>query len=105
MQRVLKPGGTLALALGTPNIPNFTSRISYLINRLYNLYGPLHVGEGDLHNAGGHINPVSRLYLTHSSMDAGFKRIEVIVDKNRELHYLASLYEYFLSKYPQCFTC
>jgi hypothetical protein len=93
------------LTLSTPNITNFTSNISYLINGLYNFYGPLHVGESDLHNTGVHINPLSRLYLTHSSMDAGFKRIEVIVNKYRELHYIASRYEYFLSKYPQCFTC
>lgn len=81
MHRVLKPGGTLVLS--TPNILNLTSRIRFLIFGFYNLFGPLHVSESELHNTGGHINPVSYFYLTHSLLDAGFKDIELAIDKRQ----------------------
>ena len=77
--RVLKPGGTLVLS--TPNILNLKSRIRFLIFGFYNLFGPLHVSESQLHLTGGHINPVSYFYLAHSLSDAGFKNIEVTIDK------------------------
>ena len=79
--RVLKPGGTLVLS--TPNILNLKSRIRFLIFGFYNLFGPLHVRNSQLHSTGGHINPVSFFYLAHSLMDAGFQNIEVSIDKKQ----------------------
>lgn len=81
IHRVLKPGGTLVLT--TPNILNLKSRIRFLIFGFYNLFGPLHVSESALHSTGGHINPVSYFYLSHSLLDAGFKNIEVVTDKKQ----------------------
>jgi ubiquinone/menaquinone biosynthesis C-methylase UbiE len=79
--RVLKPGGTLVLT--TPNILNLKSRIRFLIFGFYNLFGPLHMSESQLHTTGGHINPISYFFLSHSLLDAGFKNIEVSVDKKQ----------------------
>ncbi|TNC99665.1 MAG: ubiquinone/menaquinone biosynthesis methylase-like protein [Gallionellaceae bacterium] len=81
IHRVLKPNGTLVLT--TPNILNLKSRIRFLIFGFYNLFGPLHVSESELHTTGGHINPVSYFFLSHSLLDAGFKNIEVSIDKKQ----------------------
>ncbi len=81
IHRVLKPGETLVLS--TPNILNLKSRIRFLIFGFYNLFGPLHVSESELHSTGGHINPVSYFYLSHSLLDAGFKDIAVSIDKKQ----------------------
>ncbi len=81
MYRVLKPGGTLVLS--TPNILNLKSRTRFLTFGFYNLFGPLHVRNSQLHSTGGHINPVSFFYLAHSLMDAGFEHIEVSIDKKQ----------------------
>ena len=85
MYRVLKPGGTLVLS--TPNILNLKSRIRFLIFGFYNLFGPLHFRESNLHNTGGHINPVSIFFLTHSLVDSGFDEIEVSIDKKQGTSY------------------
>lgn len=77
--RILKPGGVLVLT--TPNILNLKSRIRFLIFGFYNLFGPLHFQESNLHSTGGHINPVSVFFLTHSLVDAGFNEIDVAIDK------------------------
>jgi SAM-dependent methyltransferase len=79
MYRVLKPNGTLVVS--TPNILNLKSRIRFLIFGFYNLFGPLHFKESNLHETGGHINPVSVFFLTHALVDAGFQHIEVSIDK------------------------
>lgn len=79
MHRILKPGG--ALVLTTPNILNLKSRMRFLIFGFYNLFGPLHFQESNLHSTGGHINPVSVFFLTHSLVDAGFNEIDVAIDK------------------------
>lgn len=77
--RVLKPGGSLVLT--TPNILNMKSRMRFLFFGFYNLFGPLHMRESNLHSTGGHINPVSFFYLSHSLLDAGFEDITVSIDK------------------------
>lgn len=79
MYRILKPGGVLVLT--TPNILNLKSRIRFLLFGFYNLFGPLHFQESNLHSTGGHINPVSVFFLTHSLVDAGFNEIDVSIDK------------------------
>lgn len=81
MYRVLKPGG--ALVLTTPNILNLKSRIRFLFFGFYNLFGPLHFRESNLHSTGGHINPVSLFFLAHSLVDAGFQEIKVSIDKQQ----------------------
>jgi len=79
--RVLKPGGILVVS--TPNILNLKSRIRFLTYGFYNLFGPLHFKESQLHSTGGHINPVSYFYLAHSLTDAGFTGILTAVDKHQ----------------------
>jgi len=81
IHRVLRPDGTLVIT--TPNILNLKSRIRFLIFGFYNLFGPLHVSESELHSTGGHINPVSYFFLSHALLDAGFKNIEVSIDKKQ----------------------
>lgn len=79
MYRVLEPAGKLVIS--TPNILNLKSRIRYLVFGFHNLFGPLHTLESALHSTGGHINPVSSFYLTHSLLDAGFQDIRLTIDK------------------------
>lgn len=81
MYRVLKPSGTLVIS--TPNILNLKSRIRFLVFGFYNLFGPLHFKESNLHETGGHINPVSVFFLSHALVDAGFQQIEVSIDKTQ----------------------
>lgn len=81
MHRVLKPAGRLVVT--TPNILNLKSRIRFLIFGFYNLFGPLHTLESNLHDTGGHINPVSSFYLTHSLLDAGFTDLKLTIDKRQ----------------------
>ena len=79
--RVLKPAGRLVVT--TPNILNLKSRIRFLIFGFYNLFGPLHTLESNLHSTGGHINPVSSFYLSHSLIDAGFVDLKLTIDKHQ----------------------
>jgi len=79
--RVLKKDGTLVVS--TPNILNLKSRIRFLIFGFFNLFGPLHFKESELHSAGGHITPISLFYLIHSLVDADFVDIDVMIDKKQ----------------------
>ena len=90
--RVLKTGGTFVVT--TPNILNLKSRIRFLFFGFYNLFGPLHFRESELHSAGGHITPIGIFYLNHSPVDAGFSEINVAIDKkqNTSLFWLILLY-------------
>ena len=81
MYRVLKPDGQLVLT--TPNILNLKSRIRFLMFGFHNLFGPLHTLESNLHLTGGHINPVSSFYLSHSLIDAGFTGLRLSIDKRQ----------------------
>lgn len=81
VNRVLKPGGILVIT--TPNILNLKSRIRFLVFGFYNLFGPLHFRESKLHSTGGHINPVSIFFLTHSLVDAGFIEINIAIDRKQ----------------------
>lgn len=81
IHRILKPDGTLVIT--TPNILNLKSRIRFLFFGFYNLFGPLHVSESELHTTGGHINPVSYFFLSHALLDAGFSEIHVSIDKKQ----------------------
>lgn len=90
--RVLRPQGGFVVT--TPNILNLKSRIRFLIFGFYNLFGPLHTLESELHSTGGHINPVSSFYLSHALLDAGFTDLELSIDKqqNSSLFWLVLLY-------------
>lgn len=77
--RVLRPGGLAVFT--TPNVLNLKSRLRYLAIGFPNLFGPLAVREADVHDTGGHINPVSWFYLAHALLDAGFQRPRATVDR------------------------
>lgn len=81
VHRTVKPGGVFVLT--TPNILNLKSRIRFMVFGFYNLFGPLHFNESELHSAGGHINPIGLYFLIHSLIDAGFKDIQVDIDKRQ----------------------
>lgn len=79
--RTLKEGGVFVLT--TPNILNLKSRVRFMVTGFYNLFGPLHFNESALHTTGGHINPIGLYFLVHSLKDAGFRDVEVAVDKKQ----------------------
>jgi ubiquinone/menaquinone biosynthesis C-methylase UbiE len=96
VNRILKPGGVLVVS--TPNILNMKSRVRFLTFGFYNLFGPLHVKDSDLHHAGGHINPLSYFYLSHSLLDADFEDIRLTIDKKQgtSLFWLSLFYPFIL---------
>jgi len=102
INRVVKSGGVLVIS--TPNILNLKSRIRFLTYGFYNLFGPLHVGESDLHSTGGHINPISYFYLVHSLLDAGFSEVELSIDKIQKTSFLWMLLLYPVIKVTSIFT-
>ena len=77
--RVLKPGGLAVIT--TPNILNLRSRIRYLTFGFASLFGPLSIGQRDVHSPRGHINPVSWFYLAHALLEAGFVDLRLAVDR------------------------
>jgi SAM-dependent methyltransferase len=79
IHRVLKPGGLVIVS--TPNVLNLRSRLHYLTCGFPNLFGPLAVGERDVHSPRGHINPVGLSYLVHALLDAGFIDLRLSVDR------------------------
>jgi 2-polyprenyl-3-methyl-5-hydroxy-6-metoxy-1,4-benzoquinol methylase len=76
--RVLKPGGTAVIS--TPNVLNLRSRLHYLTFGFPSLFGPLAVGEQDVHSPRGHINHVGWFYLAHAILDARFVDLKLSVD-------------------------
>lgn len=91
--RVLRSGGTFVVS--TPNILNLKSRMRFLIFGFYNLFGPLHFKESDLHNAGGHITPIGLFYLIHALVDADFSDIDVSIDKKQGTSVILLILLYF----------
>jgi SAM-dependent methyltransferase len=77
--RVLKPGGVAVVS--TPNILNLRSRLRFLSSGFYNLFGPLAADESQVYSTRGHINPTSWFYLSHALTSAGFRDLQVSVDK------------------------
>ena len=77
--RVLKPGGLVVIT--TPNILNLKSRLRFLFFGFWNLFGPLHISASDRYSTGGHINPISYLYLCHSLHDAGLVPLHSGIDQ------------------------
>ncbi|MBK8971934.1 MAG: class I SAM-dependent methyltransferase [Hahellaceae bacterium] len=79
ISRVLKEGGLLVMS--TPNILNIKSRIRFFLYGFWNLFGPMHTKNSDLHSTGGHINPIHYFYIVHSAMDASLEEVTWGVDK------------------------
>jgi SAM-dependent methyltransferase len=77
--RVSKQGGLLVVT--TPNILNLKSRLRFLGFGFWVLFGPLRVRDIRKYSAAGHINPISYFYLAHALLEAGFKKLDVGVDK------------------------
>jgi SAM-dependent methyltransferase len=90
--RVLKPGGIAVVT--TPNILNLRSRLRYLTFGFASLFGPLKIGDRDVHSPRGHINPVSWFYLAHALLEAGFVDLKLSVDsyQRRSFFSVALLY-------------
>ncbi|NMM11469.1 MAG: methyltransferase domain-containing protein [Polaromonas sp.] len=102
VHRILKSDG--AFVLTTPNILNLKSRIRFMVIGFYNLFGPLHFNESELHSTGGHINPIGLYFLVHSLLDAGFKDIQVTVDKKQGTSIFWLLFLYLPIKFFFTFT-
>jgi SAM-dependent methyltransferase len=92
--RVLQPGGVAIFS--TPNVLNLRSRFRYFSSGFYNLFGPLALDRSNMHGARGHITPVNWFYFAHALVGAGFRNIEVTVDKYQR----RSLPAYFLLLAP-----
>jgi SAM-dependent methyltransferase len=94
IHRVLTPGGIAVVS--TPNVLNLRSRLHYLSCGFPNLFGPLAVGQRDVHSPRGHISPVGLFYLVHALLEAGFTDLRLSID-----HYQRrSLISFFLLLLP-----
>ncbi len=87
IHRVLRPGGVCIVS--TPNVLNLRSRLRYLFFGFFNLFGPLRLGDDRHHSTHGHINPIAYFYLAHALDAAGFREINVSVDKRQRGSYPA----------------
>ena len=79
IHRVLKPNGVIIIT--TPNILNMKSRMRFLTNGFWSMFGPLHVGETAIESTGGHITPIAYPYLAHALMSSGFGMPTLSFDK------------------------
>lgn len=91
--RVLKPGGIVVIS--TPNVLNLRSRLHYLTFGFPSLFGPLAVGEQDVHSPRGHINPVGWFYLAHALLDAGFADLKLSVDHYQRRSFISLAFLFF----------
>lgn len=87
IHRVLKPDGIAVVT--TPNILNLRSRLRYLTFGFASLFGPLKIGDRDVHSPRGHINPVSWFYLAHALLEAGFVDLKLSVDSYQRRSFLS----------------
>jgi ubiquinone/menaquinone biosynthesis C-methylase UbiE len=79
IHRILNPKGICILS--TPNVLSVNSRIRYFCFGFSDLFGPLPIGNRDLHLSGGHINPISYFYLAHALLEANFSSVSLSFDK------------------------
>lgn len=77
--RVTKPGGVAIFT--TPNVLNLKSRLRFMFFGFWNLFGPLPITRSENFSTAGHITPVPYFYLAHALHEAGFKSVELEIDK------------------------
>lgn len=80
--RVTSTGGHVIFS--TPNVLNLQSRLRFLTFGFWNLFGPLPVNREESYSTVGHITPVPSFYLSHALAEAGFKGIDIIIDKHQK---------------------
>jgi len=81
INRILMPNGKVIIT--TPNILNYKSRVSFLLNGFWNLYGALPFSSKDIESTSGHITPIHYHILSYSLQHAGFSNIRLFHDKHQ----------------------
>jgi len=89
--RILKPGGILILS--TPNILHLTSRFKFFVTGFYDLFEPPSILPANAGRLCGHIMPLTIAYYDYGLRSAGFKNINLSIDKTKSL---SSFFYYLL---------
>lgn len=87
--RILRRGGTFIIT--TPNVLNINSRLSYLMNGFFVLFGPVSFEKNESVSLLGHIMPLSYYYLDYFMRKEGFLDVELHIDRIKRsalLYYL-----------------